>query len=721
MKPAIKPSESVAMTTRFKIGENYTVHVALNQVSKRGNNNGRKSEIIKVEPRIMHVLTLLANRPAEVLSREYLIETVWENQFVGEEGLTQAISRLRNIFGDKAQHPQFIETIPKKGYRLIAQVKQNAESSASMPEPLRPQARDSRKKKFIIPAIGMITIVVGLIAAILLFDKFSRADNKLLQQSPLLYAIPVTSDPGPELYPALSPQGDYIAFAKLDSGNNNFDIYVTPTTRDEVVRLTNDNADNVYPVWSPDGRFILYSRMKDGYSDIYVTSFPGGESRQLLRCAEETMPTYSWAPDGKQIALSEQLSRSEPYRIFLFRLDNHKKKQISLPPLSNYGDTMPAFSPDGERIAFKRLITAATGDIFTIDIRNYQETQITNNSQWVGSVGWLDAEKLLYTSAVGSYSSLWQVSVNGGEPVWFGGENVFQLSTAADGNSLAFSRSDYNIDIYRQNISGNGNKQSVPEKILASTKTEWAPSVSPDGKQIAYISDQSGYREIWLCDRTGKNRKQLTSIKEKVVDNLSWSPNGNFIAFAIMEDGKHSILLAPVAGGLPLTVVQGRFNNHLPTWSINGNDIYFISDRKDGQQVWKKTREDSLHQITSCGAVFAREAFDGRLYFTRPDTCGLWTLATNGEEPKLVMPNVSNEDYKNWLVSSRGIYFIDRKRIPAPAVSFFEMTTGEVTPMLSLEKREKFYRLSISVDPANEWLYYTIVDRLESDIMLVRL
>ena len=74
---------------------------------------------------MMRVLVLLADQPGEVLSREFLIETIWENKFVGEEALTQAISRLRKVFGDNPHQPQFIETIPKNGYRIIADIEPN--------------------------------------------------------------------------------------------------------------------------------------------------------------------------------------------------------------------------------------------------------------------------------------------------------------------------------------------------------------------------------------------------------------------------------------------------------------------------------------------------------------------------------------------------------------------------------------------------------------------
>ena len=101
---------------KFKIGRNCVVDPAANQIFIR---NGAGEQTARLEPRMMRVLVLLADQPGEVLSREFLIETIWENKFVGEEALTQAISRLRKVFGDNPHQPQFIETIPKNGYRKM--------------------------------------------------------------------------------------------------------------------------------------------------------------------------------------------------------------------------------------------------------------------------------------------------------------------------------------------------------------------------------------------------------------------------------------------------------------------------------------------------------------------------------------------------------------------------------------------------------------------------
>ena len=81
--------------------------------------NGRT---VKVEPKIMEVCVRLAQAPGSVVSKGELLESVWQDISVGEDALTRAISELRRALEDDARNPRIVETIPKRGYRLIAAV-----------------------------------------------------------------------------------------------------------------------------------------------------------------------------------------------------------------------------------------------------------------------------------------------------------------------------------------------------------------------------------------------------------------------------------------------------------------------------------------------------------------------------------------------------------------------------------------------------------------------
>jgi TolB-like protein/DNA-binding winged helix-turn-helix (wHTH) protein len=99
---------------KLNIGE-WAVDPDLNRVQRAG-------ESVRLEPKIMQVLLTLASLPGTVFSKEQLLKKVWPETFVTEEVLTRSISELRKVFRDNPREPQYIETIPKSGYRLVAPV-----------------------------------------------------------------------------------------------------------------------------------------------------------------------------------------------------------------------------------------------------------------------------------------------------------------------------------------------------------------------------------------------------------------------------------------------------------------------------------------------------------------------------------------------------------------------------------------------------------------------
>ena len=82
----------------------------------------RGDKEILLPPRVVAVLESLLKRPGKIVPKEDLLASAWEGAFVGEDSLTQAISQLRQALGDDPQRPIYIQTIPRRGYRLIAAV-----------------------------------------------------------------------------------------------------------------------------------------------------------------------------------------------------------------------------------------------------------------------------------------------------------------------------------------------------------------------------------------------------------------------------------------------------------------------------------------------------------------------------------------------------------------------------------------------------------------------
>ena len=124
--------------------------------------DGRK---VRVEAKVMLVLVYLAEHAGRVVSRAELEERLWPGRVVTEDSVTKAIAKLRRVFRDDARDPRVIETIPKRGYRLIAGVTRISEArppSVSASGPLRDEPLDQRTLSINRVAVAILTLLALL-------------------------------------------------------------------------------------------------------------------------------------------------------------------------------------------------------------------------------------------------------------------------------------------------------------------------------------------------------------------------------------------------------------------------------------------------------------------------------------------------------------------------------------------------------------------------------
>lgn len=157
--PAQSVSPDERVRPRAQIGE-WSADPESNELS-------RGSETLRIEPKAMDVLMLLADRVGRVVSREELFMAVWPGVVVGDEALTQTINKLRKALGDNSRSPSYIETIAKRGYRLIAPVRPSgaAEASPAGVDALLPSEHSARPRRDAPSAVWIASLVLAVAVA----------------------------------------------------------------------------------------------------------------------------------------------------------------------------------------------------------------------------------------------------------------------------------------------------------------------------------------------------------------------------------------------------------------------------------------------------------------------------------------------------------------------------------------------------------------------------
>jgi eukaryotic-like serine/threonine-protein kinase len=575
---------------------------------------------------------------------------------------------------------------PKRRMHAIADVNFDLQEIHVETEQRRGTAVQARTRGGWLVALAIV--VVALAAAG--WQMWSRRSANLPPQR----VMPLTSYPGIEASPTLSPDGKQVAFSWDGETGQNEDIHVVMVGADNPLAITSDPARDVAPAWRPDGGEIAFARMDSGRASIYVVSPLGGSEKKLASFSsvphsgsaplEVTDPGLAWSRDGRWLVVANVTSGDEQ-GVFLVAQDGHHELLLKAKPGDNY--RMAAFSPTGSQLG---LINGATIEVAHVvgtnrPTINEAPRRLTSYLGHVSGLAWAsDGKSLLFGRSrypAPDPPALWRVpSSDGGTPqrLDLAGVAAYPaISTVA--SRLVFVRRGLNNDLFKLE------EGSPAEAFLASTSNEQDASFSHDGTQIAFASDRTGDgHEIWIARGDGSNRRAVTNATHKPEGSPRWSPTDHRLAFdGVGDDGQRHIYLIDPAGG-PIETIPSRpgSGDQVPSWSRDGHWIYFGSNRSGRWEVWRAPAGGgNVDQVTTNGGECAFESWDGKtLYYLRP---------VGGVQMLFAMPLPRGPErplgiavtFWNYIPAEHGLYYMTpRQGQRAPftyEVRFFDSRTGQ--------------------------------------------
>ncbi len=683
-----------------------------------------RDEVVRVTPKVMHVLCCLAANPGTVLRRSDLLDTVWEGTVVTDTVLSRAISELRKVFGDDAAHPRFIETIPKIGYRLIAPVyhgdpREQEAVPAVQPPPLR-----KRPARIRWVGMGVLVVVVMGMAGMLLT---SSGDGDRRSGGPeTLRAVPLTTTPGRERQPSFSPEGTRVAYV---AGG---DLYVRHGQGGEPLRLTDHPAEERSPVWSPDGGTIAFVRYEEDTCFLYEVPTLGGLSRRLAPCDPTVALTIAWSPDGQTLVFPDRVASDStdtaraPAGLVALDRRTLTRRTLTHPEENTMGDRQPAFSPDGRGLAFVRRVNYWADDLYVLALAEGTLQRVTSDARSISGVDWTpDGGYLVWGSnRKGSYH-LWTIALGRDaepEPLYvMSGGVVNQPQLARQGRRLVYENWSYESNIWR--IPGrHAPPDASPALVIGSTMWDLQPGIAPDGQHIALVSTRSGSFELWMQALDGGPARQLTQFEGPFVGVPRWSPDGDFLAFVARtgENASDVVYVLDVERAEAIPITDSTYSSTVPSWNHDGTALYVASNRNGSYQVWRYPLNGADPvRITEEGGAIAFETTDGRmLYYNKPGQSAIWQKpVAGGAEALLLDETMVSFDWWNWLSTDEGFYFFQQDAEGSPAIVYYDRSTRALTPIATAEHLG--FSPGIAVSPDEAWLFYTRADRSESDLMLI--
>lgn len=573
----------------------------------------RDDKPLPVTPKVFHLLTILVENHGRIVEKEKLLAEIWADKFVEEGNLTFNVRMLRKALGDTASDPIFIETVPRRGYRFIAEVEQIAAEERIGVEGREMPEKRKRRSNQLFPAILSLILFAASVGAALWYLRAIFADSST--SAPILSApfrSEKFSNSGSVRHAVISPDGRLAAY--VDRTENKQGVWLRNLETSANIQLVAPSDDRYLGInFSHSGEQLFFVRKPfedNALSGIYRISIRGGAAEKIL---ERVEGWFSLAPDDSRISFVRCEKRIEDNcSLFVADADGRRERRIlSRPKPFRISDNQ--FSPDGRSIAFAAGQSGNGGSDFRlmrVDLETGAENQISPKTFFnVENLEWLPKGDNLLLSASEMFDGkfkIWRVSALSGEAeplakdansylsislnrnadkiiaaevgddfklfVSFGGAarnltSAWRATFAPDGKLFYSTREG---DIWKINSDGTEQRQ-----LTNDAANDFYPRISPDNQSIYFVSNRTGSNQVWRMTIDGGDQTQLTTKEGGYPCFVT--PDGKWVYY---ESGLHQTLWRVSAKGGDETQISDR-KMYAPAISPDGSlAAYFFLDKE---------------------------------------------------------------------------------------------------------------------------------------------
>jgi Tol biopolymer transport system component/DNA-binding winged helix-turn-helix (wHTH) protein len=534
--------------------------------------------------------------------------------------------------------------------------------------PLYPSAPTKRRAKITV-LLAIFIMMAGAIAGIYAFRGRTGVEPPALFRELKISRLTATRNATEAV---ISPDGKYVVYVVDEARQRS--LWLRQIATNSHVQIV-PAADVYYPdlFFSHDGDYVYYvSAEEHSLPALYRMPVPGGAPRKLM---DNMSGSIALSPDGKRFARIRGYPGGEVALTVANAFDGSGEQKLISRQQPGFLSSL-AWSPDGQVIAcVAGSVTSAGRQVALIGVRvaDGVEKPITSQ-QWkfVDRVAWLsDGGGLLVTVSDYSFGpyQIWHVSYADGEiqRVTTDLSNYRSMSLTADSKNLVAVQSDIRPYVWVAPDAEAGRAQQITSGP-GTGNDYWGFSWTPDDK-IVYVSTLSGNQDIWIMNSDGGDQKQLTFDGHSDFDP-SVSPDGRYIAFASERSGNTQIWRMDIDGGNPKQLTAGTTADFLPTYSPDGRWVVYTSGDTRDLSLWKVPADGGEpSRLTRQTSSWPAISPDGRLIACwhadeRTGSVGLAVVPAGGGEPaKLfdISPTVNTWAEIRWTSDGRALTYIDER------------------------------------------------------------
>ncbi|MBB6520000.1 winged helix-turn-helix domain-containing protein [Pseudoteredinibacter isoporae] len=607
--------------------------------------------VVKLEPLLCDFLQYLASRAGQIVTREELLEHVWQGRVVSDDSLRRAVKKLRLALGDDARNPRYIKTKPLQGYILVAKVS----------EQKVPKVKSSIGRW---PQIALITLLAAGLYIALGKQWFEQGAPQQAEKTPLKETA-LTSLTGSEIEGSFHSESQRLLFTLRNHSNEDLHLYTKDLNSSFVQKISHGEGNFYRGTFSPSGRKVAYSHQSNQkeHPEIYIADYDpalGLSNVKALGVSDNTNSLSSWSADGKSLYFFYETQHSDPWEIYRYRLDNGTIEQVTYSSKQGYGAFYAKESPDGRYLAILKNLVGRRYAITLMDMQTNSLVAERILNFFSDKILWLDERSIVKTKD-GSQANLVIGSFKGDIYYYsIEADRLWEQSGTAPGlNDIFYDCGPRCFFMRRHTMNYTDVLEvtnpfipatSTPRLQLESNKAEFHPIYSHDGDALFYTQKDENQAVIVRHKLNEEPQSLWTFNPRHVVRELVQSPDQRFLA-GRLEDRLFLLDLE----SLDLKFISSELEKvGPPSWSRDSQAIFFSRIKEDNSDLYSYQMSNGEIRYKEGNISYLKQLADGRDFLIDHD---LKLHQVDGQGTRHFIQAFSHLSGSTWQIQNNYLYF----------------------------------------------------------------
>lgn len=526
-----------------------------------------EGKTLVLEPKVMALLQVLVKAPRQVISAQSLFESVWPQAIYSPNSVRRNIALLRQALSDEDK--SVIKTHPKRGYSLEAQVHFPEQNTPALVE------ASTQKKSF-----KAAMVLIPLVFIVALFSQFYGSNDS----TALVNLRPLTASNEQERYMQVSPDGRFMAYIRTTKQPNNRRLFIKDLTTNTQSALTATEQAFTYLAWDNQTNALVYSVKNEkgiSFARLHLDTQAQVVREELLFTRTDISWNSLFFIDKHQnlYYLANQNSSEHSRNVSLFKhnIATGRSEQL-LKPNDNFKPYKLALSPDQVHLALIGFNEQAVSEVKLLNIETNNIKPIRTIDQNWHFMTWFETgERLLLSNG----SELKQLDVSGELANLNFKSFNFLLYPQVVKNKVYFIEAKSDQDILISDLA----KLSPPKKLINSNTVDIDGTLSPDQKQVAYMSMKNGWPQLFVTDiETGKEQMLFANDQQEfALTKPVWHHSGKRITSSI----NNKPFIIQLGQGLTSTEWQPSVIGVPLAWYKNSDAILIVDKSTHNDELIK--------------------------------------------------------------------------------------------------------------------------------------